>query len=187
MEITVRLEGRSPLLMHNPRLADALNPVTMELANLTSIRKKTVADHTAIGDLEWRGSLYWDDEIGAYIPSVNVVACLIEAARYWKLGDAVGKAVFALDDELPLGIKDLNAFAAKKDSHYRVTLKQGRSRIARTRPRFSQWGLTFKMELDETELSPKKLPQIIERAGRIVGLGDSRKLGFGRFMAEQVQ
>lgn len=187
MEITMRLEGRSPLLMHNSRLADALDPVTMELAELTSIRRKTVADHQAIGDLEWRGSLYWNSEVGAYIPSVNVVACLIEAAKYWRLGENVGKAVYALEDELPLGVRNLDVFAAKKDSRYRATLKVGKSRVARTRPRFSQWSLTFRFELDDTELSQKKLPAIIERAGRIVGLGDSRKLGFGRFVAELIQ
>lgn len=184
MEVTVRLEGRSPLLMHNPRLADPLDPITQQLKELTGKRAKTEADHIAIGDLEWRGGLYWDTDIGAFIPSFNVVACFFEAAKEWKLGKKLGQAIHPLDMRLPLGVKDLKAFSAKADAHYRVTQKQGTSRIARTRPRFSQWTLTFACEWDELELGPKELPRIMERAGRVIGLGDGRKLGFGRFEGE---
>ncbi len=56
--ISLRLVGVGPMLMHNSRLGDPLDPITKALAAITSKRLKTEADHMRIAELEFHGSLY---------------------------------------------------------------------------------------------------------------------------------
>jgi hypothetical protein len=80
------------------------------------------------------------------------------------------------------GPKTIAALAAK-----RIPLADhGQDRTQsyrRTRPIFRRWSAVADFELDETELSLDDLIRIAERAGRLNGIGDARKLGYGRFAA----
>lgn len=60
-----------------------------------------------------------------------------------------------------------------------------RARVTRSRPMFKKWALSFTAEIDEDELPKSVLNEILEYAGRRVGIGDFRpdKGGpFGRFI-----
>ena len=46
------------------------------------------------------------------------------------------------------------------------------------------WSVIVTVELETLELKIEDLAKIAERAGRFYGLGDARKLGFGRFDAK---
>ena len=46
--IALRLVGVGPLLMHSSRLADPLDPLTKQLAAITSKAVRTEADHERI-------------------------------------------------------------------------------------------------------------------------------------------
>ncbi|MGM4903324.1 hypothetical protein AB8B21_30825 [Tardiphaga sp. 866_E4_N2_1] len=52
-DIVLRLHGTRRLIMHAGRLSDPLDPVTKNLAKLTSKKMKTEADHEAIGKSPW--------------------------------------------------------------------------------------------------------------------------------------
>jgi hypothetical protein len=52
-----------------------------------------------------------------------------------------------------------------------------------TYPIFHDWAVKVPFELDEAALNIRDLTQIAERAGRIEGLGASRKQGYGRYDA----
>lgn len=184
MQVHVKLEGRSGLVMHNGRLADPLDPLAAQLSKLTSKSGKTEEEQRAIADFEWRASLYWDD--GPYIPAENVIRSFRDAATAWKLGERVYDFVVVLSDKLPLqhdGPADLSKLAAREEYVLRKTVKIGRNRTARTRPIFRTWSLAFDIELEEDGLNFADLERIAERAGRLKGLGDARKLGYGRFDA----
>jgi hypothetical protein len=188
MELRLELTGVTGLVMHNGRLADPLDPITKELAKLTDKHGRTEAEEEQVADVEWRGSLYWED--GPYIPTVNIVRCLRDAATAWKLGEAVYRSLSPLTDRVSLdhdGPKSLSALAAKSEFRWRTTVKIGRNRTARTRPIFRRWSAVATFELDDMELSLDDLLRIVQRAGRLQGIGDARKLGFGRFMAKVVQ
>jgi hypothetical protein len=67
--IRVTLDGStavngSPLLMHNERLADPIDPYTRWLAELTKKRTKTERDHEEIGRREFMGGGYWANDDG---------------------------------------------------------------------------------------------------------------------------
>jgi len=70
--IKLQLTGTRPLLMHADVFADPLNPLTKQHKSLTGKRKKTDDDHEAIARSEWRGGMYFDDDMGPYIPGVNI-------------------------------------------------------------------------------------------------------------------
>ncbi len=68
--IKANLIGISTLLMHNGRLANPTDKWTKALKEVTSKKKKTEEDHLEIKKMEWRASLYMDeDETFVGIPS----------------------------------------------------------------------------------------------------------------------
>jgi len=186
MQVHIELIGRSGLVMHNGRLADPLDPLAIELKQMTDKKKRTMEEDQAIADFEWRASLYYDKEMGPYIPSENVIRSFRDAATAWKLGERVYDFVVVLEDKLPLqhdGPSSLGALAKREDNRLRKTVKIGRNRTARTRPIFRSWSLSFDIELEDSGLNFSDLGRITERAGRLEGLGDARKLGYGRYTA----
>ena len=187
MQVHVELEGRSGLVMHNGRLADPLDPLAAELSKMTSKSGKTEEEQRAIADFEWRASLYYEKDIGPYIPAENVIRSFRDAATAWKLGERVYDFVVLLTDKVPLqhdGPSELSRLAKREENVLRKTVKIGRNRTPRTRPIFRAWSLSFDIELEEDGLNFGDLTRIAERAGRLKGLGDARKLGYGRFDAK---
>ena len=59
-------------------------------------------------------------------------------------------------------------------------VKVQKQRVMRTRPIFRDRSATFSILLDETQLDPRQVVDILHLAGRYVGLGDWRPR-FGRF------
>lgn len=56
--LSFQITGVSPLLMHNGRLADPLDPLVKDIKKLSCKRPKTEADLERITKLEFLGSLY---------------------------------------------------------------------------------------------------------------------------------
>jgi hypothetical protein len=185
MEVSLVTKGMAPFVMHNGRLADPLDPIAMELAALADKRNRTPAEEKELSDVEWRGSLYWDAELGAHVPTANIIRSLRDAATAWKLGEAVYRGVLPQTDRVALeydGPKTIDGLAKRPEHRWRTTIRIGRNRTARTRPIFRAWSATFPFEIDDTELALSDLERIVERAGRLQGIGDARKLGYGRFI-----
>jgi len=184
MLIKVDLTGVRPLVMHNARLADPLDPVAQELAKLTSKQKKTPTDHEMLSDVEWRGSLYWDD--GPYIPAEAILRSFRDAAGAWKLGPSVERGLLATIDHCTVvhdGPKTSEALCKDKRFRLRKSVVVNRGRVPRTRPLFRTWALHAEFEWNDSELSLANLERIAERAGIFFGIGTARKLGYGRFIA----
>jgi hypothetical protein len=64
MKATYKLTGIRPLIMHNGRMADPLDPMAKKLKKLSGERKKTDATHEKMAEIEWEASLYWSDSLG---------------------------------------------------------------------------------------------------------------------------
>lgn len=97
MNITISIKGVSPLLMHNPRMVDPDFEITREISKLTGKKKKTEEDRREIERLEWYGGLYTEvNGNGKPIvvePTSKLRKCIIEAARIYKLGRDVERAL----------------------------------------------------------------------------------------------
>ena len=185
MEFTIRIEGTAPLLMHNARLANPLDPVVKEIKKITGKRKKTDDDHEAIARLEHMGGLYLDDDLGPYIPAENIHRCLVDAGKKQKLGKAVTQGVLIASPVNPLAYKGPRDSAGLWDDKRFVSMwsaKVGMQRVMRCRPRFAEWATEATGHIDPEVLDPDELRTVAEIAGSLIGLGDWRPL-HGRFRA----
>lgn len=189
IELGIRLKGEAPLMMHAPTLLDPLHPISREMADKTSKKgsTRTVADLERMSRLEWEAGLYFDPEVGPFIPSVNVKKSLQMAAGRWKLGAAVSRGISFATTKLAVeyeGPRD-------KDALYEAGFKDVRpiknggfnaGRVMRTRPCFEHWTLEGRIYLDPHEIGIEDFAKVAERAQRY-GVGDYRP-EFGLFTAE---
>jgi hypothetical protein len=176
MDVQLTAAGTRPLLMHNGRLANPLDPAAKRLAGLTGKRSKTDDDHAAIADAEWLGALYTDEVTGApELPVDNLWRSLFDAAKKNKLGESVKRGLLVIsvtfEYDGPQGIRALAA-----DPNHRLTCNakvSGRT-TPRTRPLFRSWGFAARLLVDDSELDKDDVRAIAERAGTYYGLGDWR-------------
>lgn len=190
-ELNVRLQGIMPgLLMHSDRGANPLNPDARKLKELTSKRVKTDEDYEDIARAEWELAMYWDDELGPYIPSMNIRASLVGGAKFNKLGAGVQRSLLTTTERTKLDYDGPTAFYDLYKSGQFTDVRSvviGRKRIMRTRPVFHNWSLIFEMTYDENQLEESDLMLAFKNAGKMVGLGDFRpQTGgmFGRYSAK---
>ncbi len=177
-----RIQGITPLIHHSERLANAFDPLTRELKQLTARRKKTDDDLLDIARVEWMGGLYHDEQ-GIFVPAYNVFAALRDGAKLRKLGTAVKRGLLIEEDRLPLefdGPDDpAQLFNDKRFVDMR-NVKVGMSKVMRCRPIFHEWALSFTVLYDESQLQKSDIDTIVRDTGAMIGLLDYRPR-FGRF------
>ena len=185
-EIRVEIHGLSPIILHSCQCVNPLHPISLEMKKLTSKRKKTEEDIVKLSDLEWEAGLYWNDEVGVYIPAENLEATIREAAKSSKLGKHFQKGFMVKDMMVPLDIgEELTKEEMRSDARFRDVrpMKVQQSRVLRTRPRFNMWNLTFTAAYDEKILNFEDVVNAFEYGGQYVGLCDSRPK-YGKFTAK---
>lgn len=193
-ERSYTIKGTRPVLQHNERLADPLNQWAKELKRLAKKRNKTDEDHVAVSRAEFMGGLYIDEK-GPYVPEQWLEACLRGAAKQTKRGKAVQSALIVteparLEYKGPRGREDLwragswsedGAVPIEQTFVLRATVGVSGARVIRSRPMFSNWGITFTVNYDENVLDATEIDSFVEIGGRLIGIGDWRPK-FGRFV-----
>ena len=184
-KLRITLKGLTPLLMHSCEGVNPLHPITKELKKYTSKRQKTEEDLSTISDLEWENGLYYNDEVGVYIPAECVEASFINGAKPNKKGSDIQKYCNVVDMCIPLDYGcNKSKDDLKKDMSYRDVraVNVQRAKVVRTRPRFNNWKITFTYVYDETKIDLDTIVQSIEYAGSYIGLCDYRPR-YGKFSA----
>jgi hypothetical protein len=182
------------LLMHNGQLADPLNTYTKQLKEMTSKRKKSDDDHEKIAEIEFQGGLYFDDGAGPFIPADALDAVITKGATKKRLGTVVQACVRTAEDINPLQYETFGAKGARtrdglwKEPRFRDRRGCGvqKSRVIRTRPKFTNWSVTFEIDVVPSELNAKDIKQAIIDAGVYVGLCDFRPR-FGLFTLKEFE
>jgi len=177
--------GTEPLLMHNSRLANPLDEVAKLMKRITAKRKKTEDDYEELARLEHWGGLYFDADLGPYIPGQNFERCLLDAARITRAGKKVERGVFVSSNVNPIsyqGPRGIDGLWADQNFRHMSSVKVGTNRVMRTRPMFRQWEVYCEGEYDGDVINLDELQEIAGTAGRMIGLGDWRPR-FGRFTA----
>jgi len=169
-EIRVKIEGTCDMLQHK-RPPEAEEEETL--------RRSGEVDYSK----DWEKSLYKDDEIGCYVPSKQLRACLVKAAVNFPIKskggrktykDLVNATVEIEPDKIPLD-KD------KQDSIHGEWVRIGRNQIWRERPLFAKgWKVNFEIVIFDEQMPVNILKEILDYGGRFVGVGDWRP-HFGRF------
>lgn len=192
MNVKLTARGTRPLLMHNVRLASPMNPYAKELARLNKAKpssKRTDEDRLDIARVEWEGGLYFDDEVGPYIPASWIFKTILEGARAGRRGQKVEGGLTVVEMVHPLiyrGPRDIAGLWGNGGESGFVdfrTVRVGQAKVDRCRPIFNQWAFEADLLLDPNVLDVAELADIAEISGRLKGVGDYRQQ-FGRFTAE---
>lgn len=177
-KINVTITGTRPLLMH------AIPPDFGE--------KKNTRGAVPIPKEEAEKSLYKDKNGIIAIPSLNILSTLRKAATDYKIP---GKARKTFRDLIFSGIQiippyiPLSCNGTNPDKAWVIDLQPvniQRAKIIRARPRFDEWSLNFQIEITDSLIQLKVLQDILESAGRFIGLCDYRPL-FGLFKVDKFE
>ena len=177
--------GISPLLMNSNQTVNPFHPVSVQKKPLTSKRKKTEEDILKLLDLDYEGSLYYDSDVGVYVPAICVEATLRNGAKKIRKGSDVKSCVFVSPDFIELiydGPSDLEGLL--KDDRFkdvRPVVVQ-RASMLKCRPRFDKWEINFDLTFDPKIFNDEDIELITDIAGRQIGLCDYRPR-YGRFEA----
>lgn len=188
MKLTITLTGIAPMLQHNGRLVNPVDPHTQALKALTGKRKKTDEDLIDIMQTEARGGCYETTEGLLALPDAAVWRSIKDAATAFKRGRDIERALISDHAMVPLFIEGRNWtcdewLSDPKRIDYRP-VKVGTSRVMRSRPLVPEgWSSTHHFELLEDVIDPRDMLPILERAGRLCGVGDYRP-SHGRYMVE---
>lgn len=189
MELTLELTGTKAMLMHNGRLANPLDPHTRALKALTGKRSKTDEDLIAIMRTEARGGC-WETADGLLgIPTGAVWRCIYDAAKAYKQGENIKRALSFDDVTEPMliggqAVQCDEYLKLPEHIHYTPVKLQGKKTM-RARPLIQGWKTEHRFELLEDVINPRDIAPILERAGRLVGLGDWRPI-YGTFEASVI-
>jgi hypothetical protein len=186
MQIDITLTGLKPMLQHNIRLANPLDPYTQKLKEFTGKRKKTDEDLAEIMWWEARGSAYETTEGFLGMPCDNVWRSLYDAATAFKQGANLKRALIPDTDIEPLLVAGEKVYVdefLKAGNIDTRAVQVSRARTMRSRPMVdTPWSVTHRFELLSDIIDVRELDPITERAGRVVGIGDYRPR-FGTFTA----
>lgn len=202
MELEIHLTAVTPLCMHNIRLANPHDEYTQQIKRITSKspKQKTEQDAFDVERLEWMGGLYHDEANGYYLEATGIKRCFQEAAKATRQGAHVRRGFRPLLHFVPLQFPHRDLTPAELWDHTDAGLPKAfwfdgshpyrfwkmvrvTGMVARMRPIFPQWSVTFAAELDSDMLDLDVFQEIVERAGVVEGLYEARAIGMGRFQA----
>ena len=184
--------GISPLLQNNPQTVDPFNHYAKSKKAITNKRTaKTDDDLLELGNLETESKLYFDDEIGVYIPATWITEAIIcTGFSVAKIGRAKMRGgLFATEPKIKLKYRGMNKVKTITDVvmnsefRHRMLLKQGQVRVPKDAPIFHDWSFETAVEFDDTVVDMGSLRRIVERSAKYGGFGDYRPT-FGRANAE---
>lgn len=195
-EKTYRLEltGARALLMANVALGDPEDPWAKQITKLNALKSKITAEQDADRNwLKFRGSLYYDKDLGPVLPSDNIRKSLRDCAGLTREGKDVERGVVMLDDLNALqydgprtpealwgaGTEDVGAtrFVDRRMG------KINRAPVVAIRPKFEEWKVSTLIFLDESVLSSDDLRSFATKAGRLIHIGAYRQR-YGAYTAE---
>lgn len=165
--VAVRISGLSPLLMHK------FPEVPIE-----AFDKKPKEEQAEL-------SVYRDAHGKLSIPCVCMQRALVSAATYSK---GKGRASLQKQAAACLLVQPVN-LSLETDEYAidarPVVIPATKGRVMRYRPRIDEWSVDFDVTYDETLITPVQMREIVDNAGKRVGVLDfrpERKGPFGRFI-----
>ncbi len=183
--VKVTIEGTTPLLMN--KFTDA---AALAVSGGTSTAM--VAGNKGTPREQAEKKLYTDEAGVLHIPGTNIFRAIIDAGAFHKAGRT--KITTQKSSLVPAGVALLELTCPLRgpdgdpkwevDSRSVVIPSTG-GRIMAHRPRVDAWSLSFTLDVDTTMFAVPLVRQLVDDAGKRIGLGDfrpSRKGPFGRFV-----
>ena len=187
----ITVTGMNYLLQNNPQTVDPFNRYTKAKKTITDKRIKTEDDLLELGNIETESKVYFDDELGVYVPTRWLTEAICTGA-YAVIKVGRGKmrgGVFATADKAKLlyegsdKVKTIADVVMNPKFRHRAMLPQGQVRVAKDFPIFKKWSFSTVVEFDDTVVDFAGIRKVMERTAQYVGFGDFRPT-FGRATAE---
>ncbi len=179
--IEITITGVTPLLMN--KFTDAAQ---QKATKGTAI--STVGDRGS--PLEQATAVLYTDEKGVIgIPAPNLYRSILDAGKFFKAGKS--KVTTIKSSLIPACLTiDAMFIPIEHKEPWTVDTRPVRipatgGRILKNRPCFNDWALSFVAELDTDIISVSLLREIVDAAGKRIGLGDFRpdcKGPFGKYV-----
>ena len=191
----VKVTGVGPLLQNNPQTVDPFNRFAKAKKAITNKRvAKTDDDLIELGNLETESKIFFDENIGVYIPATWLTEAIIcTGFAVAKIGRAKMRGgLFATENKVALNYRDKDKVSTITDVvmnpkfRHRMLLKQGQVRVPKDAPIFHNWSFQTVIEFDDSVVDFRTLTNIIQHASKYGGFGDFRPT-FGRATAEVVE
>jgi len=180
-EIKVKIQGITPLICN--RFTDE----AMEAAT-NGTRSSAVGDKgTPLEQAQKK--LYIGHDGKPMIPQPNLFRSIIDAGTFHKAGKS--KVTTIKSSLIPscLAVEEIEIPITHKEPWVvdtrAVRIPSTGGRISTHRPLFHDWELAFTLQLDETIIGERMMRQIVDDAGKRIGLGDFRpacKGPYGRYV-----
>ena len=185
--INFTVKGAEPLLLNNPQTVDPFNPYARSKKEITKKRAKTDEDLLELRRLEVESKVYFDDEMGIYVPATWISAAIAgRSFKQCKISKAeIRSAVFPVESKIKLKysgsekVRAISDISGNPDFVKTMLLKQGQVRIAKCAPIFHNWSFDASLEFDPSVIDEATLVAILSAAASYGGFGDFRPT-FGR-------
>lgn len=179
--IKIVIQGTTAMLM---------NRFTDEAAKKATDGTRTSAVGERLPPEEDAKQRLYTDEAGTIImPAPNLLMCVTDGGKFFKNGRS--KVTTQKSSLIPacMSLSEI-AYPFKSKGGWSVDTRPVRipvtgGRILRHRPIFHDWEIAFDVELDTEIMSVSLLRQIVDAAGKRIGLGDfrpDRRGPFGKFV-----
>ncbi|MEE9581093.1 MAG: hypothetical protein V3V74_07255 [Nitrosomonadaceae bacterium] len=179
--VEVMINGITPLMCNRfteEAQQKATNRTTTSLAGNKGTPKEQAAQR-----------LYVSADGTPMIPNMNLFSCIIDGGKFFKMGKS--KITTLKSSIIPacVSIDELEIPIISKDG-WEVDQRPVRNpstggRYLTYRPRFENWRLGFTLEIDTEDITIDLVREIVDAAGKKIGLGDFRpscKGPFGKFV-----
>jgi hypothetical protein len=180
LEINIELAGTTPLLMN--RFHDEAQMAASSGTRAATLGEKGTPREQA------EKKLYLDADGAICIPQPNLMRCIIDGGAFFKAGRS---KVTTQQSSLVPACLDIGGVTLPLISPepWQVDTRAVRipstgGRILCHRPIFHEWAVAFVADLDEDIMTTRLLREIVDAAGKRIGLGDfrpARKGPYGKF------
>lgn len=182
MYIKVTIEGIAPILFSRFYEDDPSGKATS--GEGSSIRPQ---DMTPMEQADLK--LHKDAEGTPVVPGEMIFSCIVGAGKFFKIGKSKVTTIKTSLIPACMSIEEFQIPIQHKEP-WVVDSRPVRNpatggRFICHRPCFNDWKITFTMDLDTTMMSVKLLRDIVDKAGKCMGLGNYRpacKGPFGKFV-----
>jgi len=201
------LTGLTGLVLNNAHLADPTNDFTVKIKAITDKGvKMTPEDREQREALQWTGSLYLDAAGALVFPGRNFIRAFRDVAPTFKAGADIDRGgVMVLETEVPIlhdgpgeladrtglrhGPVDRRIMYDNPRFRFRTVVNGNPTKgpkggkVVAMRPVLPVWAMSLTVVVFSDILGWDKFRAILDAAG-VQGVGNARKLGYGRFTAQ---
>ena len=189
--LKAKFTGINPLLQNNAQTVDVFNKYSKLKKPITSKRTKTDEDVLELRNIDVESKVYFDKELGIYVPSSWIMASLAKNswARIKVKKNDVRAGIFVVEPKAKLNydgmraVKTIKDIAKNEKFNTTLILPMGAVRLAKSFPIFHKWSFEFTIEYDDSIFNSQDLEDLFNYCAKYNGFGDFRPT-YGRALCE---